>query len=353
MLSQAEIDALLAGNIEVEQSGGEGAVNLAELMGKEGQPHSSKREGKKVRPYNFWSPNVFSKEQTRALELIHEDLAERLTSSLPSFLRSEFHVRMVHVEQGRFEEFLKDLPEKCLFHLLRFDPLPGRVVLLFDHEVTWRILGGLLGGKADGESAGEQALTEMSQSVLEVFVRNMLTDFKAAWSRLVELQPRLEESTTNQHWVQMAMVNARVKLVTFELVIDGTSGTMNLYIPFSTLKPVTQQLDPHLWAAGEKKETVPDDGTRQKLMAGLMQVALDLRVVLGEADLTVAELTRLEPGDIIPLESEAHGELAVCVGDRTRFLGRAGKVGRRLAVQIQARVDEKAAAEPLPVRLVA
>ena len=128
MLSQAEIDALLAGSIEIESPDSEDPINLAELMGE--KPSESKAEvERQVKPYNFWSPDRFSKEQMRAVEMVHEDLAERLTSSLPSFLRTNMRPRVVHSEQGRFHDFLKDLPTNSLFHMITLAPLPSQMIV--------------------------------------------------------------------------------------------------------------------------------------------------------------------------------------------------------------------------------
>ena len=85
MLTQSEIDALLSGTIDIEGKGGAQGVNLADLMNSSTEhqgPESEKK--KKIQAYNFWSPDRFSKEQMRAVELIHEDLAERLTTSMPT-----------------------------------------------------------------------------------------------------------------------------------------------------------------------------------------------------------------------------------------------------------------------------
>ncbi len=43
----------------------------------------------------------------RAVELVHEDLTERLTTSLPTFLRTNLRPRLVHTEQGVFTIFSK------------------------------------------------------------------------------------------------------------------------------------------------------------------------------------------------------------------------------------------------------
>ena len=90
MLAQSEIDALLSGAIEMDQQNGGDRVNLAGMMNQPGE--HSKGDGedsKSIQTYNFWSPARFSKEQMRAVELVHEDLCERLTTSLPTFLTDQ------------------------------------------------------------------------------------------------------------------------------------------------------------------------------------------------------------------------------------------------------------------------
>ena len=332
MLSQAEIDALLAGSIEADQPNSQSGVNLAELMGQASGAHSNKAAGRQVRPYDFRSPDRFSKEQMRAVELVHENLAERLTTSLPPYLRTEFRPRVMHIEQGRADEVMKDLPAGTLYHLLAFDPLPGRAVLIISQEITWVILERLLGGSGWTDHSG-RVLTDIGLALIKGTVEYMLNDFKAAWGKVVALEPRLEDSTVNQHWVQMMMGNARVMLVTFEIAVQRATGTMGVYIPFSMLKPVANVLNPHVWIAG-REDHRPDEATRQRSITGLQQVTVPLHVILGTAELTVAELTDLRPGDVVRLDASVRQDLPVRVGSKVRFRGRVGTVGNRLAVQI-------------------
>lgn len=333
MLTQAEIDALLAGSLEAEQPHSEQSVNLAELMKPGGNAPKEKAGERQVRPYNFWSPERFSKDQMRAIELIHENLAERLTTSLPPYLRTEFRPRMVHIEQGRSDDFLKDLPPGTLFHVMALEPLPGRMVLVISSELMGVILERLLGGSGPGDNKA-RTLTDIGQSLIKGTVEYMLGDFKGAWSKVVALEPQLEDSTVNHHWVQMMLGNARVVLITFEITIQGTTGTMNLYIPFSTLKPVANVLNPHVWISGREARQ-PDEAVRERNLRGVQQLPVMVRVVLGGADLTVSELLGLNPGDVIRLDTLVRDDLTVCVDEREQFRGRVGTVGKRLAVQIQ------------------
>jgi flagellar motor switch protein FliM len=331
MLSQAEIDALLNGAIELDNSQGE-SVNLAELMSTTSGGAKESIEGPKVQAYNFWSPDRFSKDQMRAVELVHEDLVERLTTSMPSFLRANLRPRLVHTEQGRFHDFIKDVPPNSLYHVITMAPLPGQMILTISPDVSVRILEQRLGGKTEGNRK-ERAMTNIDQSLLRGLVEHMLNDLKAAWTKVASLEPNLEDSTVNQHWVQMMMGNDRVMLLTFELSIQSTTGIMNAYIPFSMLKPIANVLNPHVWITGRKEKTI-DPVARQKTLENLSEMPIPVRVIMGKAHLTLSEAMNLEVGDIIGLDTTMTQNLVMEVANATQFYTRVGKSGKKLAVQV-------------------
>ena len=354
MLTQAEIDALLSGALQIDQNDGSTGVNLADLMGQPGvtqlppvsqpaqflpsanKPHTEDPNSK-IQAYNFWSPDRFSKEQMRAVELVHEDLAERLTTSLPTFLRTNLRPRLVHTEQGRFHEFLRDFPANSLFYLLSLAPLPGQMVLTLSPNVNYIVLEQRLGGRNDGKFF-DRILTDIDQALLRGMVEHMLGDIKAAWSKVVSIEPTLEDITTNQHWVQMILGNDRAMLLTFEINIQSVTGTMSIFVPFSLLKPIANELNPHLWITG-RKEQQSDNSARQAALQNLYDVVLQARVVLGEVNLTLGEILQLQPGDIIRLDTGVDQELWMDIGNRglqsvRRFRVKSGKVGKQMACRL-------------------
>jgi flagellar motor switch protein FliM len=333
MLAQSEIDALLSGAIDIDQKDGKDRVNLADMMSQPGDRPKADKEGEKtVQNYNFWSPARFSKEQMRAVELVHEDLTERLTTSLPTFLRTNVRPHLVHMEQGRFHDFIKDFPPNTLFHLITMAPLPGHMVLTMSLNVSYLILEQRLGGKIEGRFT-DRALTEIDQSLLRGLVEHMLGDMKGAWSKVVSLEPSLEDSTINQHWVQMMMGNERVLLLTIELNIQGVTGTMSIFIPFNTLKPITNVLNPHIWIAG-RKEQQQDPVARQLAIQTVMKAIIPVKVILGNADLTLEDLLKLGVGDVIELDKNIDSPMVVQIANKKQFYARVGKSGKHLGVQI-------------------
>jgi flagellar motor switch protein FliM len=333
MLAQSEIDALLSGAIEMDQKNGGDRVNLAEMMNPSGDhPQPGKDAPKTIQTYNFWSPARFSKEQMRAVELVHEDLSERLTTSLPTFLRTNVRPHLVHLEQGRFHDFIRDFPQSTLFHLISLAPLPGHMVLTMSANVSYLILEQRLGGKIEGRFT-ERSLTEIDQSLLRGMVEHMLGDIKGAWSKVASLEPSLEDSTVNQHWVQMVMGNERVLLLTIEINIQGVTGMMNFFIPFNTLKPITNVLNPHIWIAG-RKEHQQDPVARQAAVQSLMKAVLPMKVILGNADLSLSDLLNLTVGDVIKLDKNVDSPLVVQVANKKQFYARVGRSHKNLGIQI-------------------
>ncbi len=333
MLSQHEIDALLNGALEIKSSDGTQSVNLADLMNNHPEEHGKEETaGKNISTYNFWSPDRFSKEQMRAVELVHEDLAERLTTSLPTFLRTSIRPRLVHSEQGRFHDFLKDFPPNSLFHMVTLAPLPGQTVFTLSPNMSYMILEQRLGGKIEGNMKDHQ-LTDIDQSLLRGLVEHMLGDIKAAWSKVNNIEPALEDSTINQHWVQMMMGNERVMLLTFELNIQNVTGTMSIFIPFSTLKPIANVLNPHIWIAG-RKEHQQDPAARKTTLNNLAHVSLPISVILGEAELKLKDILQLSIGDVIPLDHPVREDLVIQIANVKRISGKVGRVGNRFGVRI-------------------
>lgn len=344
MLSQAEIDALLKGAIEIEDREGEGH-NLAEMLSGEAAAAlesaaaSPQKDlsGQKVVAYNFWSPERFSKEQMRAVELVHEDLGERLTTSLPTFLRTNVKPKLVHTEQGRFHEFLKDLPPNTLYHMIALNPLPNQVVLTVSPNISYVMLEQLLGGKVD-RKIKDRPLTDIDQSLLRNVVENMLNDLKASWAKVASIEPALEDSTINQHWVQMFMGSERVMLILFEMTVQNVTGSMNMYIPFSTLKPIANELNPHIFITG-RKGTQTDPEQRQAVLSKVNLIHLPIRVDLGHAVLPLKEVVNLEIGKVISLDTNVNQELVVNVAGEKKYKGRVGKSGKYVAIQITRKYD--------------
>ncbi len=85
----------------------------------------------------------------------------------------------------------------------------------------------------------------------------------------------------------------------------------------------------------------PPKTIRTSTQAGpsLLEVPIRLRAQVGTADLTLADVGRLQVGQTIPLEVPNDGTLTVRIGEREKFRGIAGTRGSKRAVQLQERIE--------------
>jgi len=204
-------------------------------------------------------------------------------------------------------------------------------------EISYVILEQRLGGQSSGQSKSRQ-LTEIDQFLLRGLVEHMLNDIKASWSKVVAVEPSLEDSTVNQHWVQMVMGNERMMLITLEMTLQGVTGNMNVYIPFNMLKPIASVLKPHIFFTG-RKERVTDYASRNYLANKLTEVNLPVRVFLGTVKISLGRISKLQPGDIIPLDTSPQSEVPVQISNRICYLAKVGKIGNHFAAQITQEVS--------------
>lgn len=79
---------------------------------------------------------------------------------------------------------------------------------------------------------------------------------------------------------------------------------------------------------------------RKHIESLVLEMGIDLSVVLGTADLTLDEMARLKPGDLLVLRQKVSDPLDAEVAGAAKFRVWPGAIGSRAAVQIQAAVSE-------------
>ena len=131
VLSQNEIDSLL-------QALNSGSVDLSTI---------SETEERKVKIYDFRRPDKFSKDQLRAIQMIHEAFARQMTTALSTMVRSMVSSDVVSVDQLAYDEFIRSLVQPTTIAVLEMYPLTGNAVMEVNPHLVFSIIDRMLGGK--------------------------------------------------------------------------------------------------------------------------------------------------------------------------------------------------------------
>jgi flagellar motor switch protein FliM len=317
ILSQAEIEALLAGTGDVEQP-------LADTP-------EADVPVKAAKVYDFRRPDKFSKEHLRALRILHESFARLLASSLTSYLSTTVQVRLTMLEQVTYDDYMQSLPTPTVIYLVGMPPLSGQAVIELNLSAARVILDRLLGGSGMLD-VRTQDLTEIEMTLLKTVGGFITSSLREAWASVVPIRPQPQDPVLNREMARMAVLAESTVMLVLEISLFKTTATMSMCIPYPVIQPVMDNLISHVWLGGGGSP--PTEDVRLDVQEQMSDVVLDISADLGQTEITLRDLLHLAEGQTIKLNTAADGVLPIRVGEHVKFHGRPGLSGKNLAIQI-------------------
>ncbi len=329
VLSQDEIDQLLQ------------AISSGEQEADDFRPVSDTR---RIKIYDFRRPDKFSKEQIRTVSNMHETFARLTTTSLSAQLRTLVHCHVASVDQLTYEEFIRSIPSPTTLAVINMDPLKGNAVLEIAPEITFIIIDRLFGGSGTAGQKVQRDLTDIEQSVMEGIIVRILANMREAWTQVIDLRPRLQQIETNPQFAQIVPPSEMVILVTLEIKIGDEAGMMNICIPYIAIEPIVSKLSSQFWFSSVRRSSSTQYlGT---LKEKLSDVEMELVAEIGSINIPIRDVLNLKVGDVVRLNSIRVGEpLTLSVGNKKKFHCQPGVVGKKMAVQIIDKIEEKESEE--------
>ena len=314
ILSAEELEALLS---TVEETG----------AGKR------KRE-KRIAEYDFVRPNKLSGEQLRALQRMHESIAQTLTMALSTYLRINLEVNIVSLGELTFEVFRNSLPNPTVINVLSLAPLPERALATMDMKLAFSLIDRMLGGP--GKPLDKlRALTTIEQSLLDNVIRRFLDRVTDGWAELAAFKSVVESREMDPQFVQVIPSSEMVLVSTFSIAAPGElePGELCFCIPFISIDTVMQRLGNRFRFAAMKRE--PTEGQRKHLDRMIKHSTLPVRAELGTASVSVDQVMQMAAGDIIVLDQRTGEPAKGLIGGKLRFLCTHGRSGRHLGLKVE------------------
>lgn len=329
ILSQSEIDSLLealsSGEVDVEALG-----------------HS---EEKKIKSYDFRRPDKFSKDQLRAIQMIHEAFARQLTTTMSTLVRSLVSAEIASVDQLAYDEFIRSLVQPTVIGVLEMYPFSGNALIEMNPNLVFAIIDRMLGGK--GQFSGKiRELTDIERTVIERVLMRMLELLEESWSTVVDVRFRYESLESNPFFVQICPGTDMVLLVILKLKVGDVEGMISICIPYFLMEPIMDKLSSQQWFASTGRKN--EEGIRNFLVKSLQGVLIPLALELGHTVLSVDDVMQLQTGDVIKLDETVGNTLDVRVGNRVKFKAVPGSVNGNYGAEIsEVLFDDEEDAPPL------
>lgn len=281
------------------------------------------------------APTTLRPEVLASTRLRFEKIAQRLGAEAGDVFRRAVTVNLERQEQVRLGSFLTTLPRPGTTLRIDIAELDQPGLIWFDGATVSSIIDLRLGGQGQGE-ARDVALTRIERRVLDDLVVPLL---EVHGRGLAAIQPLSLEAGPSFHRAEELgpVAPAETYLVNAYSIDVGLDvlWRVGFALPVGQLVPALE--------ATASLPVAPDEheGDRRRgLERSLTGVRVGASVDLGHTELRLADVTALEPGDVIVLDRHQTEPLDLLVEGVTKYHGRLGRHGANLAFAVDSVPNE-------------
>lgn len=282
LLSQDEIDALLngvgSGNVPTEPE----PVAPGEVRG-----------------FNFATQDRIVRGRMPTLEMINERFVRLWRIGLFNMLRRSTELSVRGIEVTKFGEYMHSLQVPTNLNLVRFKPLRGTALVVFEPKLVFAVVDSFFGGDGRYHTRIEgREFTATEMRVIQLLLKQTFADMTEAWSAVMEVEFEYINSEVNPHFATIVTPREYVVVSKFYVELDGVGGELHVTLPYSMLEPIRELLD-----AGLQSDRVDSDANWSiSLRQQMLDAPVEMSSVLAQWPIKLAEVIKFKAGDILPLQ---------------------------------------------------
>lgn len=306
LLSQDEIDALLHG---VDS----GAVNT--------EPEPLPGE---ARQYDLSSQDRIIRGRMPTLEMVNERFARLWRIGLFNLIRRSADLSVRGIDLVKFNEYMHSLYVPTNLNLIRFKPLRGTGLIVFEPTLVFTVVDNFFGGDGRFHTRIEgREFTATEMRVIQLMLKQTFADLKEAWAPVMDVDFEYINSEINPHFANIVTPREYVVVCRFHVELEGGGGEIHITLPYSMLEPIRELLD----AGIQSDRNDRDDSWNVMLREQLDTAEVTLSSVLASKRMSLRQLTGLKIGDILPIDLPA--QVPLCVEEIPLFTGEFGVFQRQ------------------------
>ncbi len=326
-LTQSEIDALLRVRSMMDE---EAPLLLDDNLTTQFEAFGHGAEVR-VTPYNFKRPRLFSHEQMRVLNYLHESFARDLSVYLSAQLRTMAEITLTAVDQVLYAEYVASSVSPSALYVAEAEDLGHEIIFELDPCLVVYAVEKLFGGAGVFPEA-PRPVSQIEQRIMSRVVRRAFDELETAWEQANEIALRETAFEFNADFVQILPSMEPVLVATFDIQVQNCRSFVNICYPYLLLEKLLGHTGMQRWMSSTVTEVPPEVRTRYEDVLRTMDV--ELRAELGRTRLSLQDLSDLREGDVIPLRRRAGEPVPVLIDKREAFKAAVGRAGKQRALRI-------------------
>jgi flagellar motor switch protein FliM len=277
------------------------------------------------------SARRISRTRLPMLEFILRNFAGRASVSLSALLTRELSLEFESLQSATAGDTQAALPAPAAVAIVNLKPLPGTAILTFEPGLLLMLLDAFFGGSGREGSDAAAVIAPAAQRFLTLLVKTLAPDVTAAWQPIAPVEMELVKQESHARFVQMGEPGDLLIAARFSATLGAFNGHLELLLPERLLAPVREALA----SDGGKPAERPAVAWAPVLATGLQLAQIEARAILAEAQISLGELVRLSPGDIIPITPPQ--QVTLLAGEVPIYRGKFGVSQGRNALKITTR----------------
>ncbi|HEY3396393.1 MAG TPA: FliM/FliN family flagellar motor switch protein [Armatimonadota bacterium] len=292
------------------------------------QEHQPRRTEVTVALYDFRDAFGLSPQQVRVMAQETERLGQALNRTLGIYLNGTAQVEFQALNKMKLEQYLGSLPERGFLAAVPCGPGVPEGLLHLDGPLAYTTFDAMLGGPGLPPGIPAREPTPVEAGLFRVLADEVLATWRTM-SRFPERLPR----RVGEVYYRLSNVDVRSKhdwvlCASYLMQVNQCAGYLTCTFPCSAVRKLL---------APAQAVLVAEDPPRESLHATLRHCPLRVRVVLGQTQVPVEQLSGLRVGQVLPLQAptrQGKAAVAVQVQGQAKFAGETGVHEGQVAVRL-------------------
>lgn len=290
-LSQDEVDALLKG-----------------VTGETDEPAESSNDDTGIRAYNLGTQERIVRGRMPTLELVNERFARYLRIGLFNYMHRNAEISVGPIRVQKYSEFIRNLVVPTNLNLVAAKPLRGTALFVFDPNLVFLVVDNMFGGDGRFHTRVEgRDFTATEQRIIQGLLGVVFGEYSKSWKPVYDIQFEYIRSEMNSQFANIATPSEIVVSTSFTLEFGGATADMHICFPYSMLEPIRDLL----YSTMQSDQLSTDKrwiGTLRKQLQG---AEVEIVAQLGSGTVSLREILKLKPGDVIPINIPSRIEAQV------------------------------------------
>lgn len=273
--------------------------------------------------------------QTRnpMLEALFERTVRSLKSSLRKMASDQVEVVLNSIVHTRCRSYMDSIALPAVLAVVRASPWGGSFLIVLSANLVYGLVEATLGGvtKAMGPPVEGRAFTAIETRVARRMIDALITDAQEAFTTLSPVAFELDHLETIPRFINIAAPASLGVRISVSVQIGDMVTNVEIFMPLSTLGPIRELL-----AAPSSEHNDKDGIWAADLRSEVMRSKAELAVVLHEEKFPLSQIMALGVGDTLLFERGQDDPVELRCNGVPIGIGRAGRSGRRVAVEIAA-----------------